>query len=113
MPVVKLESAFLGFGHVPLMNHVDFQIDPGERVCLVGRNGEGKSTLLKVLQGVVPLDSGGVWRQPSLRMGFLEQDVKIAEGETVYDVVAGGLAEAGRLLAEYHHLVVDPETYTD
>jgi len=113
MPIVKLESAFLGFGHVPLLNYVDFQVDLGERVCLVGRNGEGKSTLLKVLQGQVPLDSGSVWRQPGIRMGFLEQDVVIADGATVYDVVAGGLAETGRLLAEYHHMVIDPETYTD
>ena len=58
MPLIKLSNASLAFGHVALLDKVDLQIEPGERVCLVGRNGEGKSTLLRVLNGDIALDGG-------------------------------------------------------
>ena len=104
MPLIKLENASLAFGHVPLLDHANLQIDAGERVCLVGRNGVGKSTLLKVLNKTINLDDGEVWHKPQLRIAYLEQDVPPSESLTVYDVVASGLQEAGRLLAEYHHV---------
>jgi ATP-binding cassette subfamily F protein uup len=104
MPLIKLENASLAFGHVPLLANANLQIDAGERVCLVGRNGAGKSTLLKVLNKTIHLDEGEVWRKPELRIAYLEQDVPHAESLTVYEVVASGLEEAGRLLAEYHHI---------
>ena len=104
MPLIKLENANLAFGHVPLLDKANLQIDAGERVCLVGRNGVGKSTLLKVLNKTINLDDGEVWHKPQLRIAYLEQDVPPSESLTVYDVVASGLEEAGRLLAEYHHV---------
>ncbi|KPJ96094.1 MAG: ABC transporter ATP-binding protein [Gammaproteobacteria bacterium SG8_11] len=104
MPLIKLENASLAFGHVPLLDKADLQIDAGERVCLVGRNGVGKSTLLRVLNKTINLDEGEVWQQPHLRIAYLEQDVPPDESLTVYDVVASGLENAGRLLAEYHHV---------
>ncbi|MCG6970311.1 MAG: ATP-binding cassette domain-containing protein [Gammaproteobacteria bacterium] len=104
MPLIKLENASLAFGHVPLLDKASLQIDAGERVCLVGRNGVGKSTLLRVLNKTIHLDDGEVWHQPQLRIAYLEQDVPPAESQTVYDVVASGLEKAGQLLAEYHHV---------
>ena len=104
MPLLKLDHAALAYGHHVLLDNVNLQIDPGERICLVGRNGAGKSTLMKVINGDIALDDGELWRQPELRIAYLEQDVPDAADQTVYDVVAGGLETVGRLLAEYHHV---------
>ncbi len=103
MPLIKVDNAKLHYGVAPLFDDVCLQIDPLERVCLVGRNGEGKSTLLRVLLGDVALESGQVWRQPELRLAYLPQDVPQGnERATVYDVVAGGLDTIGELLRDYH-----------
>ena len=102
MPLVRFESLTLAFGQAPLLEEAEFQIDPGERVCLLGRNGAGKSTLLKLIQGEIEPELGEVWRKPGLTMSCLAQDLPAAEEATVYDVVAEGLADVGRLVAEYH-----------
>jgi ATP-binding cassette subfamily F protein uup len=81
-------------------------IDAGERVCLVGRNGEGKSSLLKLARGEQPPDEGIVWMQPGARMAHLAQDITTLSNECVADVVAGGLPEVGAALKEYHELAV-------
>ena len=67
MPYLTLDNGCLAFGHVPLLDHADFQLDPGERVALIGRNGSGKSSLLAALAGRAHLDDGEVWTQPGLR----------------------------------------------
>ena len=113
MPLIRLNGAKLAFGHWPLLDNVNFLIDPGERVCLVGRNGEGKSTLLRVIAGEIRLDDGEIWRQPNARIAYLEQDVPPAEGATVYDVVASGLEEIGEVLKEYHHLMLELTEHDD
>ncbi|MCH2184552.1 ATP-binding cassette domain-containing protein [Myxococcota bacterium] len=102
MSLLRFESLTLAFGQAPLLEEAEFQIDPGERVCLLGRNGAGKSTLLKLVQGEIDADLGEVWRKPGLTMSCLAQDLPAAEDATVYDVVAEGLADVGRLVAEYH-----------
>ena len=104
MPLLKLENASLAFGHVPLLDHANLQIDAGERVCLVGRNGVGKSTLLRVLTKAINLDEGELWLQPQLRVAYLEQEVPPQESKTIYDVVASGVHGVGELLAQYHHV---------
>ena len=68
MPLVALDQASLAFGHVPLLDHVNLSLDSGERVALIGRNGTGKSSLLRVLAGEQSLDSGTLWRKPELRV---------------------------------------------
>jgi ATP-binding cassette subfamily F protein uup len=103
MPLLRLIHVSLAYGHVPLLAQVDFEIERGERVCLVGRNGTGKSTLFRVITGEAVPDDGEVWRQPALRIAHLEQEVPADSTATVYDVVAGGLGELGQLLTEYHH----------
>jgi ATP-binding cassette subfamily F protein uup len=71
MPYLILSDASLAFGHVPLLDHADFQLDAGERVALIGRNGTGKSSLLSALAGCGGLDDGKVWLQPGLRIGYV------------------------------------------
>lgn len=105
MSLIELKKASLHFGTRVLLDGVDLSIDRGQRVCLIGRNGEGKSTLLKVLSGDLLLDDGSIWRQPTLKIARLEQDLPEADELSVYDVVSSGLDEAGKLLAEYHHLL--------
>jgi ATP-binding cassette subfamily F protein uup len=107
MPLLRLANVSLAYGHVPLLAQVGFEIERGERVCLVGRNGTGKSTLFRVLTGQALPDDGEVWRQPALRIAHLEQEVPADTEATVYDIVAGGLGELGRLLTEYHHAAHD------
>jgi ATP-binding cassette subfamily F protein uup len=104
MPLLRLDDVSLAYGHLPLLAHVDFQIESRERVCLVGRNGAGKTTLLRVIGGTALPDEGEVWRQDGLRIGHLEQEVPPDTDQTVFAVVATGLGELGALLAEYHHL---------
>ncbi|MDH5649215.1 MAG: ATP-binding cassette domain-containing protein [Gammaproteobacteria bacterium] len=102
MPLIKLDKISIAFGHHILLDHAELQIDKGERVCLIGRNGQGKSTLLKIVDGVITPDAGQVWRQDGLRLARLEQDLPVPEAVSVYDFVAGGLPEAGNLLRDYH-----------
>ena len=110
MALIKLESASLAYGHVPLLDKVDLQIDAGERVCLVGRNGAGKSTLMRVMEGAAELDEGALWKKPDLRVACLAQEVPQLDGMSVYDVVADGLDQIGKVIAEYHHVLQEMET---
>jgi ATP-binding cassette subfamily F protein uup len=105
MPLLRLDKAALHYGHLVLLDSVDLAISRGSKIGLLGRNGAGKTTLLKVLAGDLQLDSGERWMRPGTRIAWLEQTLPAANQQTVYDVVASGLAEAGRLLAEYHHLI--------
>jgi ATP-binding cassette subfamily F protein uup len=102
MPILRLDNISLAYGHLPLLAHVGFQIDIGERVCLVGRNGTGKTTLFRVISGGAIPDEGEIWRMESLRVAHLEQEVPPDTEQTIFEVVAGGLGELGALLTEFH-----------
>src|SRR6185295_4009047 len=104
MPIASLNQISIAFGHLPLLDAAALQIEPGERVSLVGRNGTGKSTLLQVLSGELTPDAGSVWFQPALRIARLTQDVPLATDRTVVDVVADGLGEIAEVVAGYHHV---------
>ena len=104
MFLLRFDDVSLAYGHLPLLAHVDFQIEPGERVCLVGRNGAGKSTLLRLITGAALPDDGEIWRRDALRIAHLEQEVPPDTDQTVFEVVAAGLGELGTLLTEYHRL---------
>jgi ATP-binding cassette subfamily F protein uup len=104
VPLISFDRVSVAFGLQPLLDHASFQLDAGERVCLIGRNGAGKSTLLNIVDGEVLPDGGEVWRQPGLKIARLSQELPLDETATVFDMVAGGLAGIGRLLAEYHHV---------
>jgi ATP-binding cassette subfamily F protein uup len=105
MPLLRLDNALLQYGHLVLLDHVSLSISRGCKIGLLGRNGAGKTSLLKVLAGDTALDSGERWLRTGARIAWLQQALPDASKQTVYDVVASGLEETGRLLAEYHHLV--------
>jgi ABC transport system ATP-binding/permease protein len=102
VPLLSLQRVGLAFGHLPLFEAADLQIESGERIALIGRNGAGKSSLLRVLSAEQPPDSGTIWREPSLRVSRLDQDVPASADRTVFEEVASGLGELGALVSEYH-----------
>ncbi len=105
MPLIQLQSLDYSVGGPLLLEHVDLAIEANERVCIVGRNGEGKSTLLRLLAGEIKADDGEVRVQGGVRIARLAQEVPQDTSGSVFDVVAAGLGELGALLAEYHHLI--------
>ena len=116
MPNITLDKAALAFGHVALLDHIDFQLDPGERVGLIGRNGGGKSSLLKVLAGQAPLDDGTLWRAPGVRICYVSQEPVLDADASVFDAVAEGLGALRRLLHDYHelsHKLAEPDADYD
>ena len=104
MALIGMRNMCWGFVEPPLLENITFQIEKGERVCLLGRNGVGKSTLLKLLGGQMTPDSGDVWRQQGIRVATLEQDVPAGFDGTIFDVVAQGLGKTGRALAEHSRI---------
>ncbi len=106
MPLVTLDDVSLAYGHVPLLDHVELQVETGERTCVIGRNGSGKSTLLRIINGELPPDSGSVRRAPAVRVARLDQDVPLSSDRAVFDVVAEGLEDLGDLVKAYHHAAV-------
>lgn len=109
MPLLKLDSVHLQYGTQVLLDAVSLSITRGEKLGLLGRNGAGKTTLLKLLAGELNPDSGERWIRPGVRIARLQQTLPEADEVTVFDAVAAGLADAGRLVSEYHHLLqADP-----
>ncbi|HEY5603771.1 MAG TPA: ATP-binding cassette domain-containing protein [Gammaproteobacteria bacterium] len=102
MLLAKLTNACLAYGLHHLLDHVELQVNDNERICIIGRNGTGKTSLLNVLAGQAAVDSGEVWYRTGLRIAYLTQEIAAHPGMDVYAVVASGLPEAGGLLAEYH-----------
>jgi len=102
-PLLTLRGVSLAYGHVPLLDGVDFAIEAGERLGLLGRNGTGKSTLLKVVAGIAEPDEGEIRRPEGLRIAMLEQDLPSGGEGSVFDVVAGGLSGVGERVRAYHH----------
>jgi ATP-binding cassette subfamily F protein uup len=101
MPLLTLDNVSLAYGHVALLDRVELVLEPGEKVALIGRNGTGKSSLLKILAGSVPPDDGVVWRQPGLRLAYVAQEPAFVAGQTVFEAAAEGLGEIRTQLAEY------------
>ena len=104
MTLLKLTDVSLAYGTHPLLDGVSWQIARGERVCIIGRNGTGKSSMLSLVKGSQLPDDGEIWRAPGLKIGELPQELPRADERTVFDVVSEGLAGVGQLLADYHHL---------
>jgi len=116
MPVITLAGGCLAYGDVALLDRVDFQLDPRERVALIGRNGSGKSSLLAALNGSIPLDDGELWRAPGLKLGYVPQEPEFDPTRNVFEAVVAGMGGASSLLAEYHsvsHRLAEPGADTD
>lgn len=104
MAVISLTDAQLAFGHVPLLDHAEFSLESGERVGLIGRNGTGKSSLLKIIAGMNKLDDGLRVLQQNIRISYVDQEPHFEPEMTVFDAVASGLGELPALLVEYESL---------
>lgn len=113
MPLITLDNASLAYGHWPLLDKAAFVLEPGERVALIGRNGTGKSSMLKVLAGDVHLDDGQLWRLEADRIAYVPQEPEFIDGQTVFAAVSGGLGDLQTLLLDYHACAHGLETDPD
>ena len=104
MAVISLSNAQLAFGHVALLDHAEFSLESNERVGLIGRNGTGKSSLLKVLTGASKLDDGLLVMQQGIKIAYVDQEPQFDSAMSVFDAVAAGLGELPALLTEYETL---------
>ena len=104
MALLTLQDVRLGFGEPLLLDGVCLQVEEGDRLCLVGRNGCGKTTLLRLLEGALPPDGGEVVRRQNLSTALVPQEVPPGLAGPVFDLVASGAGDKARLLAEYHAL---------
>ena len=109
MVLVRLKGACLAFGNQVLLNKVDLDINAGERVCVLGRNGEGKSTLLKILNKQIKPDEGLVQHSDTIKIAALQQELPVTDPQTVYEVVASGLGDLGTTISAYHEEVLKGE----
>jgi ABC transport system ATP-binding/permease protein len=107
MALITLDSVSIAHGYLPLLDNIALQIEPGERVCVIGRNGTGKSTLLRVINGEQIPDSGFIHKQPGLRTALLVQDAALPADLPVFDAVAEGLGGLGDLVTAYYHAAVE------
>ncbi|HBG27538.1 MAG: ABC transporter ATP-binding protein [Planctomycetes bacterium GWF2_41_51] len=104
MAIIGMQDVSVGFGGRPLLENINLQIELDERICLLGRNGVGKSTLMKLITGEVLPEKGDISRASKITIKCLRQDVPENIKATVFDLVSEGLGECGKLLAEYHHV---------
>jgi ABC transport system ATP-binding/permease protein len=103
MALITLLNAQLAFGHVPLLDHTDFALEAGERVGLIGRNGAGKSSLLKILAGLEKVDDGVLQLQQGLRIAYVAQEPLLDPGATVFEATLAGVADVVALIDRYTH----------
>jgi ABC transport system ATP-binding/permease protein len=107
MALITLDHISIAHGYLPLLDNIVLQVEPCERVCIVGRNGTGKSTLLRIISGEQAPDSGSVHKQPDVRTALLVQDAALLADRPVFDVVAEGLGGLSDLVTAYHHAAVE------
>ena len=110
MALIRLRNIQLGFGGPLILDKLSLSVDAGERLCLLGRNGTGKSTLLKVVAGLIKPDSGELEYRQGIRLAMLDQEPRSDISGSIFDVVASGLGDNAKLLQDYHHAIHRLET---
>lgn len=113
MNILSVENASFAIGHVALLDKTSFQLDSGEKIGLIGRNGAGKSSFLKILAGVQKLDDGQIIVQNNLKIVYVPQESFFDKEATVFNTVAEGLGEIRDLLGHYHHVSHELEHGSD
>jgi ABC transport system ATP-binding/permease protein len=109
MPIFHAKNLSLAFGDVKLLDAIDFSIDAGERIALVGRNGTGKSSLLKIIAAQIKPDDGEAARSSTLKLAYVPQEPTFDASQTIFEAVAAGLGQVSKLLIDYHHALVAAE----
>lgn len=113
MPLVTFKNLYFSVGQFPLLDEVNESIENNERIALIGRNGQGKSTLFRILSGTQTPDSGEILKPDHLKVAILPQELPPLEAITVYQFVARGLAGLSDLLVEYHDLIEQTDNHDD
>jgi ATP-binding cassette subfamily F protein uup len=102
VPLLQLSEVSLAYGHVPLLDHADLVVETGERIGLIGRNGTGKSSLLRLIEGPARPDDGQVRLAPGMKLASVPQEPAFEPGRTVFEAVAEGVGEGRKLIVDYH-----------
>jgi len=109
MTILNIENISLSLGPFPLLDKVNLTIENKDKIALIGHNGAGKSTFLKIIAGIDAPDAGTIKKAAHIDVAFLSQDLLPANNQTVFEVVASGLSDIGSLLQNYHHLSLQSE----
>ena len=107
MPLITLDNISLRFSEKVILDEINAPIHKGDKIGLIGRNGEGKSTFLKVLAGKVTADDGDLKIQNSTRISYLEQQPPEDNSNTLFNIVAHGLGDSGKIISKYHDALKD------
>ncbi len=107
MSIFSIDGLCLAFGSHVLLDHANFSLEKGERVCLIGRNGTGKTTLMRLIQGEMQADEGDVRKKDGLIVSSLAQEVPYEACGSVFDIIASGLGDTSKLLQDYNHILHD------
>ena len=113
MALLSIDKVSIAYGDKPLLDKVSFELNIGQRVCIVGRNGEGKSTLLNILQGYIKADEGVLWASPTACIAKLEQSVPDDDDRSVFEVIASGLDTTRQYLSEYDAITQSLANHSD
>src|SRR5476649_877333 len=105
MALISLQEISVAFGGPLLFDHLSVQVEPGERIALLGRNGVGKTTLMKVMAQEITIDEGEIVFQKGIKVTHLPQEVPNNLKGIVFDIVFSGLGPRAKLLSDYHHVV--------
>ena len=104
MSLISLDKVCLAFGHHVLSDQLDLQVEPGERIALIGRNGGGKSSLLRIMADEIKPDDGKVWRAPALKLAYVSQEPELDGACTIFQEVSNGLGTIRQVLLDYHEV---------
>lgn len=104
MPLISLDKVCLAFGHHVLLDQLDLQVELGERIALIGRNGGGKSSLLRIMADEIKPDDGKVWRAPALKLAYVSQEPELDGASTIFQEVSNGLGTIRQVLLDYHEV---------